>query len=69
MIHLPLLGGVAIGVGVVFLLNNKKTREQLEKGKEFVGEKLEQGVQKVKAIKGCMKDKSGESGQIETKDF
>ena len=58
MLHIPFLGGLALGAGVVWLLSNKKTKEQFEKSKEFVNAKIDVAAKKAKAIKECVEEKS-----------
>lgn len=68
MIHLPFLGGLAIGAGIVLLLNNKKAKDTLCKSKEYMSSKIEEGVERVKNLKEkkCSSDDS-EKGQEEPK--
>ncbi len=43
MFHMaPFWTGAALGAGVVWLLNNRRVREQLSRGKEFASHKLAQ---------------------------
>jgi len=58
MLHIPFLGGLALGAGAVWLLSQKKTKEKLEKSREYVGEKMESAAKKAKALKECVKEKA-----------
>jgi hypothetical protein len=58
MLHiLPFMAGAVIGAGVVALLKSKSAKDKFLSGKDFVNEKIEDGVDTIKAVSECIKDK------------
>ena len=54
---LPFWTGAALGAGLVWLLNQRRVKEGLKHGKDYVSDKLDQGVATAKAVKSCVAER------------
>ncbi len=61
----PFLWGALTGAGLVWLLNNRRVKEGLGRGKDYVHDKLDQGVATAKAVKSCVAERTGHSAANE----
>ncbi len=67
MIHkLPFWTGAALGAGLVWLLHNRRIKKGLKQGKDYVSDKVDQGVATVKAVKACVDERTGRSADRDT---
>lgn len=60
VLHIPFLGGLVLGAGAVWLLNQNKTKEKLKQGREYMSEKIGSAAKKAKALKECIEKKSSD---------
>lgn len=68
MVHLlPFVAGAVIGAGIVSLFDIKNPKEKLKTGKEFVATKIEDGVDTIKAVGECIKEKKSKIKESKTK--